>query len=115
MRKLINRISSILDDESGETIVEVVVAFALLSIMLVVFAQGLAWATSTEMNASEKRKTADDSMIQLQNKLATEHQAAGSRITNKDPNNPDVTNHFPIKRCVYDVGDDTYVVYEVAE
>ena len=107
MKQLICKLRSILDNRSGETIVEVVVAFALLTIMMVVFTQGLASATAMLVNADENRRNADDSMIDLQNKLATEHvvKSDGSPII---PNNNKVT----IRRYSYKIGDEWYVVYE---
>lgn len=57
-------------DNSGETIVEVTVAFTLLSIMLVIFSQGIAYATSAEVNASKSRNRADAAMIELQRTIA---------------------------------------------
>ena len=57
-------------DNSGETIVEVTVAFTLLAIMLVVFSQGIAFATRAEVNASRSRDLADAAMIELQHKIA---------------------------------------------
>ena len=59
-------------DNSGETIVEVMVAFTLLSIMLVMFSQGIAWATRSEMFATRTRQWSDRSMKDFQHSLATE-------------------------------------------
>ena len=60
----------ILKDNSGETIVEVLVAFVLLTIMLVVYAQGIAWATNSEMNAEKSRTGADKAMKQVQDDIS---------------------------------------------
>ena len=49
--KLIKKTSSIFGNNSGETMVEVLVAFTLLSIMLVAFSQGISWATNTVRSA----------------------------------------------------------------
>ena len=70
MRRII-KTTSILRDNSGETIVEVTVAFTLLAIMLVIFSQGIAYATKAEVNASRSRNRADAAMIKLQHWLAT--------------------------------------------
>ena len=67
-------------DNSGETIVEVMVAFTLLSIMLVMFSQGIAWAARqgiawaarSEMFATRTRQWSDRSMKDFQHSLATE-------------------------------------------
>ena len=69
--KLIKKTYRIIGDNSGETIVEVVVAFALLSIMLLAFSEGIAWATRTEINASKSRTSADVAMRALQKYIAT--------------------------------------------
>jgi len=62
----------IITDNSGETMVEVLVAFTLLSIMLVIFSQGLAWATRSEVQASRSRNNADEGMKAFQTMYATE-------------------------------------------
>ena len=67
--KLIRKTSLIIDN-SGETMVEVLVAFTLLSIMLVIFSQGIAWASKSEMNATKNRNNADTAMKDLQHALA---------------------------------------------
>lgn len=54
----------------GETMVEVIVAFTLLSIILVLFSQGIAWATKSEARASDNRRAADSAMESLQQDLA---------------------------------------------
>ena len=104
MKMIKERLGVILHDQSGETIVEAIVAFALLSIMLVIFAQGLAWATTTEVKASENRKNADETMIELQDKLASEpvNKSDGVKID----------NNIPIRRYVKDVDGQKYIVYE---
>lgn len=106
MRQIRIKTKRILRDNSGETIVEAVVAFALLSIMLVLFAQGLAWATNTELKASDNRKSADDSMYHLQKHLATTPKEQG----NEKIKNGDVS--IPIRRYVYEIDGNDYIVYE---
>ena len=71
MRHLITG-NTILTDNKGESMAEVLVAFTLLSIMLVIFFQGIAWATKTEVNASNSRGRADQAMIDLQGKRSNE-------------------------------------------
>lgn len=66
----ISKTTGILRDNSGETIVEVLVAFTLLSLIMVTFTQGIAFATRTEARASQNRKNADLAMCQFQTKLA---------------------------------------------
>lgn len=69
--RLIKKTNSILGSNSGETMVEVIVAFTLLSIMLIVFSEGIAWATRTEFNAGKSRTSADVAMRALQEYIAT--------------------------------------------
>ncbi len=67
----IRKTIGILRDNSGETIVEVLVAFTLLSIIMVTFSQGIAFATRTEARANENRKNADLAMLDFQTRLAS--------------------------------------------
>ena len=67
----------LLRDNSGETMVEVLVAFTLLSIMLVIFSQGIAYATRAEVRASKTREGADQAMADLQQKLASGYRDSG--------------------------------------
>ena len=75
---IIRKTASILRNTSGETIIEVLVAFTLLAIMLVVFSQGLASASLSEANAKQTRDSADQSMIDLQSKLASPNPKDGA-------------------------------------
>ena len=97
--KLINKTKGLFLNNSGETMVEVIVAFTLLSIMLVVFAQGLAWATKTEVNATTSRETADQAMGKLCSTLAG-HPTIG------------VTKSDEILGGPYSVGNGTINCYE---
>ena len=60
----------ILNNNSGETIAEVLVAFILLTIMLVIYAQGIALATNSEMKANKSRTGADKALKQVQDDIA---------------------------------------------
>lgn len=80
--------------------VEVIVAFTVLSIMMLLFAQGLAWATNTEARATNTRNDADKAMIDLQDKLAGVNTEPGSPL-------PGVQ----IDRYVFQVDGHNYVVY----
>ena len=80
MKKL-KKIVMILKDTSGETMVEVIVAFTLLSIMMVVFSQGLASATTSEVNAKKNRDNADVSMLFLQKKLVSDNPTVSGTVT----------------------------------
>lgn len=66
----INKTQFILKDNSGETIVEVLVAFTLLSIMLVIFSQGIAWASKAEVNAHKSRVGADQALELFEKDMA---------------------------------------------
>ena len=57
-------------NKSGETMIEVLVAFTVLSMMLLLFSQGIAWATKSEVNASNSRSAADTAALALQEYLA---------------------------------------------
>ena len=97
-----------ISDNRGETIVEVIVAFALLSIMLVLFSQGLAAASRSDMKAMETRTAADKAMLTLQQKKLD------SSLTTYKAQVTEVDNNL-IYRQVYQIveGQDvyTYVVY----
>ena len=64
--KIIRKTFNLIVDNKGETIVEVVVAFAVLSIMLVMFAQGIAYASNTSARAMQTREKSDKAMHLLQ-------------------------------------------------
>ena len=99
-----------ISDNRGETIVEVIVAFALLSIMLVLFSQGLAAASRSDMKAMETRTAADKAMLTLQ------QEKLDSSVTEYKAQVTEVDNNL-IYRQVYDVRDEQtgevyiYVVY----
>ena len=59
----------ILKDESGETIAEVLVAFILLTVVLIIYSQGIAMATKSELNADNSRTGADKALMQVQNDI----------------------------------------------
>lgn len=69
--KCINKTGNILRNNSGETIVEVLVAFTLLSIIMLIFSQGIAFATNAEYRASTTRQNADEALKRIQHRLAT--------------------------------------------
>lgn len=104
--KIIGKTTDLLRRKAGETMVEVIVAFALLAIMLVVFAQGLAFAANSEAQANEKRISSDASMLELQQKLAS-NTAPNSKTPVTDSNFTDLIEH-----CEYATsGGNTYIVY----
>ncbi len=74
--RCINKTGHIIGN-SGETIVEVMVAFTLLSIMMVIFSQGITWATKSEMNAVKNRTWADSALRDFQNKYSQKQLGPG--------------------------------------
>ncbi len=101
--KLIKKTSSIFGNNSGETMVEVLVAFTLLSIMLVVFSEGIAWASKSEMQATDRRNGADAAMKSLQHDLA--ENVPGQ------PGSTTTVGTGSITAQVYTYGDYQYTVY----
>lgn len=104
--KMICKARKILLNNNGESMVEVIVAFTLLSIMLVIFSQGMAWATNSEVQASANRDSADQAMIHLQQTLAQE-ETAGESASNKDD-----SRWNGVSRCEYVADGNVYVVYQ---
>ena len=107
--RCINKAGRMFKNNSGETMVEVLVAFTLLSIMLVVFSEGIAWATKSEVSASQRRDAADQGMLELQRSLARE--------LARETSEADATYQIPefsfrIRCKKYTEGNNTYVVYE---
>ncbi|MCR5384035.1 MAG: hypothetical protein K6E72_05335 [Saccharofermentans sp.] len=109
--KMIRKMKDILKERSGETIVEVMVAFILLSIMMVIFSQSLASATTAEVNASKSRNNADTSLIDLKKKLASDSPTSDEgNIKVSEKNRVDVGTGS-IKTYAYTVNGNTYIVY----
>ena len=108
--KLIRKTASILRDNSGETIVEVLVAFTVLSIMLLVFAEGLQMATNTEVRADQSRKSADAALADVQEKIAN-----GTSFGYSQPSinvSSGEGNSATIVPYTYTVDGNTFVVYK---
>lgn len=101
--RMIRKNGQLLGENKGETIVEVVVAFAVLSIMMVMFSQGIAHATRTGVLADQTRDNADQAMIGLQERIA--------KKKNPPPKVPITQNGVLVYRQVYSDGSYTYVVY----
>ena len=104
--KILKKTASILKNTSGESIIEVLVAFTLLSIMMVVFSQGLASASVSEVNAKKTRDSADQSMIDLQRKLASPTPKEGAEERNAISVGSDT-----IKSYRYEFNGNTYIVF----
>ena len=109
--KLIKKTTGLFRDTSGETMVEVLVAFTLLSIMLIVFSQGLASATSSEANAKKNRDNADSTMIELQKKLVSDTPTVSSGNITVEQKATYTIGTGSIKSYKYTVDGNTYVVF----
>ena len=108
--KLIKKTTSILKDNSGETIVEVLVAFTVLSIMLLVFAEGLQMATRTEVRADQSRKSADAALADVQAKISNGesfgYSGAAINVNSGEGNSASIVPY------TYTVDGITFVVYK---
>ncbi len=107
--KLIRKSGHMLEDNKGETIVEVVVAFTVLSIMMVMFSQGIAYASRTSVLADKNRDSADQAMIDLQEQITSNIIVPGKLPVPADT--PAGVESFVVYRQVYTVDSKTYVVY----
>lgn len=111
--KLIRKTYRILGDNSGETMVEVIVAFTLLTFILLTFSNGIVWATRAEITASKSRNSADVAMRALQEYKAT----SGIDITHYDSsvtvNEVEKTLSGGWRKYIYTVNVDgeTYIYY----
>lgn len=106
--KMIKKTVSILKDTSGESIVEVLVAFSLLSILMVLFSQGLTSASLSEMNAKKNRESADQSMITLQKKIASTNPKADAQ--ERESISVQTTSDS-VKTYKYVIDGNTYIVF----
>ncbi len=114
--KILKNSKSILINNSGESIAEVLVAFVLLTIIMVIFAQGLAFATNSQANAKESRDAADASMKALQSKLILSDATVSGDgfVVNKNPDisNTSGINTYSVTPYTYTYTDGTtYVVF----
>lgn len=107
--KLIRKNINLLKDNKGETIVEVVVAFTVLSIMMVLFSQGIAYASRSSMMADKNRDSADKAMTDLQKEKVSSTTPPGKMpVPGKAPAG---IENIVVYRQVYPVDSKTYVVY----
>ncbi len=109
MKKL-RKVTSILKDNSGESIVEVLVAFTVLSIMLLIFAEGLQMATRNSVNADKSRDGADAAMATVQSRIAAgEPLGVEGQEIELSNSGDEVTGIVPY---TYTVDGYTYVIYQ---
>lgn len=64
--KIIAKTKAVLYENKAESIVEVIVAFVVITIVMVMFAQGMNYVTSAEKYAIENTKNNDTAMLRLQ-------------------------------------------------
>jgi len=102
--RLINKTKKILRDNSGETMVEVIVAFTLLTVLLVTYAQGITSAANAEAAATKNRTSADEAMLALQEQLAAGTGGSGGGDF--------AVGDGTIRCYTYSAGGYTYVVYK---
>lgn len=83
--KIIAKTKAVLISNKAETLVEVIVAFAVLTIVCVLLGQGMSYAQSIEGFAIEKTKACDEAMRMLQHTVTK----GGSQAESRDPINDD--------------------------
>lgn len=104
--KILRKTASVLKDNAGESMVEVIVAFTVLSIMLLVFAEGLQMATKTEVRADQTRDAADAAMSNVQSKIASDDYSGMSNAGTINVGSGEITAYS------YTVDGHTYIVYK---
>ena len=107
--KCIRNAAIILKGKSGETIAEVLVAFILLTIVLLIYSQGIAMASKSEFNADKSRTGADQAIKQVQDDIAN-----GIDDPNKYQVKDNLNDRINHKTYTVDVDGKTYtyVYYE---
>ena len=110
--KKIRKNYQLIRDTKGETIVEVVIAFALLSIMMVMLTQSISYASRTDIRAGNIRKYNDQALTELQHRIAT-------KTNTESPAPLQVFNGKAVSRLVYNIEVEgqtyTYYVYVADE
>ncbi len=81
--KILSETKEILESNKAETMVEVIVAFLVLSIVMVLFAQGMRYATSAETFAVDNARACDEAMLRLQ-KTVTGNEDAAVRMSTEN-------------------------------
>ena len=79
--KIIAKTRTVLISNKAETLVEVIVAFAVLTIVCVLLGQGTSYAQAIEGFAIEKTKACDEAMQMLQHTVTK----GGNQAESKDP------------------------------
>lgn len=109
--KVIRKLDRMQNDNKGETIVEVVVAFAVLSIMMVMFAQGISYASHAGVAAEKKRSDADQALVRLQDKLAANEDEGKVPIAGGNLSSPIIVYRQVCEITLDDGSSYKYVVY----
>ena len=81
--KIIAKTKAVLVSNKAESIVEVIIAFVVLTIVMAMFADGMNFVTSAEKYAIENTKDNDTAMLRLQRTVSgiTTDEAAGTEVT----------------------------------
>lgn len=115
--KIIAKTKAILIATKAESMSEVVVAFLVLSIIMVVFVRGITFAGKAESNAIDNVNTSDDAMIRLQ-KVVTDQDPKPAGVSDETVDAPGTLDgHDLLKLKKYTVsyssGGDTnsYIYY----
>ncbi|MBR3341241.1 MAG: hypothetical protein IKG30_06450 [Clostridiales bacterium] len=109
--RLIRKDRMLFGDTSGESIVEVLVAFTLLAMMMLVFSQGIAFATTSEVNAKKSRDGADNAMIDLQKKLSSDNPTVNDGTVTVEQKATYDAGTGKVTTYKYTVDGTTYVVF----
>ena len=123
--KIIAKTKAVLKEQKAETMVEVIVAFVVLSIVLVMFSQGLNYATTAEVYAIENGRACDKAVINLQrfltghpdengNNIPSSPLDDGVMVTSNTPENTTLNNQSDMLKItkysvVYSEGGDSNV------
>ena len=82
--KIIGKTKSIMLANKAESIVEVVIAFVVMTMVMALFAQGIRYSAIAENHAIERTKDSDAALKRLQNTVTGKaDQAASKNITDK--------------------------------
>lgn len=111
--RYVRKTSFIFNSKSGESMVEVMVAFVVLSIILLIFAEGLQMATRLEVRSDQTRRGADSAMADVQSRISS-GETFGSRmdeisISSDGVNSSVVPYTYQVN---IDGNDYTFVVYK---
>ena len=82
--KIIGKTKAILIANKAESIVEVVIAFVVMTIVLALFGQGMRYAAVAENHAIDRTRDSDNALRRLQNTVTGKaNQATSHNVTDK--------------------------------